>query len=45
MTYVLKITFQVIGGLQPNWTSYLHKTLLGLVAQLITSLALELKIW
>jgi hypothetical protein len=37
--------FQMIGGLQPNWTSYLRKTLLGLVGQLIIGLVVELKIW
>jgi hypothetical protein len=40
--------FQVIGDLQPSWTYCLYKTLsgfvLGLVTQLFTSLAADLKI-
>jgi hypothetical protein len=35
----------MIGGLQPSWTYCLHGTLLGLVAQLLTILIVDLKIW
>jgi hypothetical protein len=34
----------VIGGLQPSWTSYLPKTLLGLVAQFTIGLVVKFKI-
>jgi hypothetical protein len=37
--------FWVNGGLQPNWTFYLCKTLSGLGAQFFISLGVEPGIW
>jgi hypothetical protein len=42
---VIRIIFEVIGGLKPSWIFYLRKTILGLVAQLIIGLGVEPGIW